>query len=63
MMLFYGHLIMSTKTNESLWVGIATVFTIIIISSLIVFVIPTKYSNNVTGGLNNKIGSVPNSAR
>lgn len=53
---------MSTKTNESLWVGTATVFTIIIISSLIVFVIPTKYSSNVTGGLNNKIGSVPNSA-
>ena len=61
-MLFYGHLIMSTKTNESLWVGTATVFTIIIISSLIVFVIPTKYSSNVTGGLNNRIGSVPNSA-
>jgi hypothetical protein len=61
-MLSYGHLIMSTKTNESLWVGIATVFTIIIISSLIVFVIPTKYSSNVIGGLNNKIGSVPNSA-
>jgi hypothetical protein len=62
MMLFYGHLIMSTKTNESLWVGIATVFTIIIISSLIVFVIPTKYSSNVTDGLNNKNGNVPNSA-
>ena len=60
MMLFYQYLIMSTKTNESLWVGTATVFTIIIISSLIVFVIPTKYSSNVTGGLNNKIGSVPN---
>jgi len=62
MMLLYGHLIMSTKTNESLWVGIATVFTIIVISSLIVFVIPTKYISNVTGGLNNKNGNVPNSA-
>jgi hypothetical protein len=39
MMLFYGHLIMSTKTNESLWAGIATVFSMIVISSLIVFVI------------------------
>lgn len=62
MMLFYGHLIMSTKTNEPLWVGIATVFTIIVISSLIVFVIPTKYISNVTDGLNNKNGNVPNSA-
>lgn len=61
-MLFYGHLIMSTKTNEPLWVGIATVFTIIVISSLIVFVIPTKYISNVTDGLNNKNGNVPNSA-
>ena len=41
---------------------IATVFTIIVISSLIVFVIPTKYISNVTGGLNNKNGNVPNSA-
>lgn len=61
-MLFYGHLIMSTKTNEPLWVGIATVFTIIVISSLIVFVIPTKYISNVTDGLNNKNGNVPNTA-
>jgi CHRD domain len=52
---------MSTKTNKSLWVGIATVFTIIFISSLIVFVIPTKYSSDVTGGLNNKNGNIPNS--
>jgi hypothetical protein len=43
-------------------VGIATVFTIIVISSLIVFVIPIKYISNVTGGLNNKNGNVPNSA-
>jgi Cu/Zn superoxide dismutase len=42
--------------------GIATVFTIIIISSLIVFVIPTKYSSNVIGGLNNKNGAIPNSS-
>ena len=62
MMLFYGHLIMSTKTNEPLWVGIATVFTIIVISSLIVFVIPTKSISNITDGLNNKNGNVPNSA-
>jgi hypothetical protein len=53
---------MSAKTNESVCVGIATVFTIIVISSLIVFVIPTKYSSNVTVGLNNKNGNVPNSA-
>ena len=62
MILFYRHLIMSAKTNESVCVGIATVFTIIVISSLIVFVIPTKYSSNVTVGLNNKNGNVPNSA-
>jgi len=47
--------------NRYVW-GIATVFTIIVISSLIVFVIPTKYSSNVTVGLNNKNGNVPNSA-
>jgi CHRD domain len=61
MILFYKHE-MSAKTNESVCVGIATVFTIIVISSLIVFVIPTKYSSNVTGGLNNKNGNIPNSA-
>src|ERR1041385_3115283 len=62
MILFYRHLIMSKKTNESASVGIATIFTIIVISSLIVFVIPTKYSSNITGGLNIKKGNVPNSA-